>query len=191
MTFWLSCWLDFLTWLTPGPDTMYIVARSIAQGRRAGVLSALGIGTGLLVHTLLAAFGLSAILATSALAFTVVKVLGACYLIYLGIRLLLKKRKPSTTPNVTPLSDWLVYRQGVLSNVFNPKVARGPTPFLVLGAVFVVGGTLWSLGQAVFAASATVAIRQNTIVLAWLERVSGCVYIGLGLNMLRPKVHAV
>jgi threonine/homoserine/homoserine lactone efflux protein len=136
-----------------------------------------------------------------------VKVLGACYLIYPGIRLLLKKRKLSTTPNVTPLSDWLVYKQGVLSNVFNPKVtifflaflpqfvdseaARGPTPFLVLGAVFVGGGTLWSLGQAVFAASATAAIRQNTIVLAWLERVSGCVYIGLGLNMLGSKVHAV
>lgn len=99
---------SFLLWLTPGPDTMYILSRSIAQGRRAGVMSALGIGSGLLIHTLLAAFGLSALLAASAWAFAAVKTAGALYLIFLGV-------------------------------------------------IFVVGGTLWSLGQAVCAASATQA----------------------------------
>ncbi len=83
---WAFLTACFLLWLTPGPDTMYIFARSIAQGRRAGVMSAVGIGSGLLIHTLLAAFGLSAILATSAWAFVVVKTTGAVYLIYLGVQ---------------------------------------------------------------------------------------------------------
>src|SRR5215510_10773308 len=120
---WAFLAASFLLWLTPGPDTMYILARSIAQGRRAGLLSALGIGSGILVHTLLAAFGLSAVLATSAWAFAVVKVSGAAYLIYLGLQALRKKIEPLTTPNLSPLSGWRLYRQGVLSNTLNPKVA--------------------------------------------------------------------
>jgi threonine/homoserine/homoserine lactone efflux protein len=96
-----------------------------------------------------------------------------------------------------------VYREGVLCNALNPKVAvfflallpqfvdpaagRGPIPFLFLGAMFVVGGTLWCLGQAMCAASATRTIRRNPALLRWLERLSGCVYIALGLNLLRSK----
>src|SRR5262245_2449940 len=82
---------SFLLWLTPGPDTMYILGRSIGQGRRAGVMSALGIGSGLLIHTFLAAFGLAAILAASAWAFVAVKTAGAVYLVYLGVQALRKK----------------------------------------------------------------------------------------------------
>ena len=82
---------SLLLWLTPGPDTMYILARSVSQGRRAGLLSACGISTGLLVHTAFAALGLSALLATSAMAFNVVKLAGAFYLIYLGIDALRKR----------------------------------------------------------------------------------------------------
>jgi threonine/homoserine/homoserine lactone efflux protein len=200
---WAFVAASFLLWLTPGPDTMYILARSIAQGRRAGVMSALGIGSGLLIHTLLAAFGLSAILAASAWAFAAVKTAGAVYLIYLGVQALRKKVGTLAAPDLSPMSDWRVYRQGVVSNTLNPKVAifflaflpqfvdtaagRGPTPFLVLGAIFVVGGTLWCLGQAVCAASATRTIRRNPALLGWLERLSGCVYIALGLNLLRTK----
>src|SRR5262249_29640412 len=87
---------SFLLWITPGPDTMYILARSIAQGMRAGVLSALGIGGGILIHTALAAFGLSALLATSAVAFQGVKFAGAVYLIYLGIQAIRKPGKLAT-----------------------------------------------------------------------------------------------
>jgi threonine/homoserine/homoserine lactone efflux protein len=200
---WAFLAASFLLWLTPGPDTMYILARSIAQGRRAGVMSALGIGSGLLIHTLVAAFGLSAILAASAWAFAVVKTAGAVYLIYLGIQALRKKVGSLDAPDLRPIGSWRVYRQGVLSNTLNPKVAifflaflpqfvdpaggRGPMPFLVLGAIFVVGGTLWSLGQAVCAASATRSIRRNPALLRWLERLTGCVYIALGLNLLRSK----
>ena len=200
---WTFLAASFLLWLTPGPDTMYILARSIAQGRRAGVMSALGIGSGLLIHTLLAAFGLSAILAASAWAFATVKTAGAVYLIYLGVQALRKKVGTLTAPDLSPMGDWRVYRQGVVSNTLNPKVAifflaflpqfvdiaagRGPMPFLVLGAIFVVGGTLWCLGQAVCAASATRTIRRNAALVGWLERLSGCVYIALGLNLLRSK----
>ena len=200
---WAFVAASFLLWLTPGPDTMYILARSIAQGRRAGVMSALGIGSGLLVHTLLAAFGLSAILTASAWAFAAVKTAGAVYLIYLGLQALRKKIGRLDAPSLIPIGSWRVYRQGVVSNTLNPKVAifflaflpqfvdpaagDGPTPFLFLGAIFVVGGTLWSIGQAVCAASATRTIRRNPALLGWLERLSGCVYIALGLNLLRSK----
>ena len=200
---WAFLAASFLLWLTPGPDTMYILGRSIAQGRRAGVMSALGIGSGLLIHTLLAAFGLSAILAASAWAFAAVKTAGALYLIYLGLQALRKKVGTLAAPDLSPMSSWRVYRQGVVSNTLNPKVAifflaflpqfvdpaagLGPMPFMFLGAIFVIGGTLWSLGQAVCAASATRAIRRNPALLGWLERLSGCVYIALGLNLLRSK----
>jgi len=182
---------------------MYILARSVAQGRRAGVMSALGVGSGLLIHTLLAAFGLSAILAASAWAFAVVKIAGAGYLIYLGFQALRKRVGPLDASDLSQIGSWRVYRQGVVSNTLNPKVAifflaflpqfvhpaagLGPMPFLFLGAIFVVGGTLWSLGQAVCAASATRAIRRNPGLMWWLERLSGCVYIALGLNLLRSK----
>jgi threonine/homoserine/homoserine lactone efflux protein len=202
---WAFLAASFLLWLTPGPDTMYILARSIAQGRRAGVMSALGIGSGLLVHTLLAAFGLSAILAASA--FAVVKTAGAVYLVYLGIQALRKRVASLAVPDLRLTDSWLVYRQGVVCNTLNPKVAifflaflpqfvdpaggRGPMPFLFLGAIFVVGGTLWCLGQAVCAASATLTIRRNPAFLRWLERLTGCVYIALGLNLLRSRQQPV
>jgi threonine/homoserine/homoserine lactone efflux protein len=200
---WVFLVASLLLWLTPGPDTMYILAQSIAQGCRAGVMSALGIGSGLLIHTLLAAFGLSAILAASAWAFTAVKTAGAVYLVYLGLHALRKKVGRLDAPDLNPIGSWRVYCQGVVSNTLNPKVAifflaflpqfvdpvagHGPMPFLFLGALFVVGGTLWSLGQAVCAASATRTIRRNPALLGWLERLSGCVYIALGLNLLRSR----
>jgi threonine/homoserine/homoserine lactone efflux protein len=200
---WVFLVASLLLWLTPGPDTMYILAQSIAQGCRSGVMSALGIGSGLLIHTLLAAFGLSAILAASAWAFTAVKTAGAVYLVYLGLHALRKKVGRLDAPDLNPIGSWRVYCQGVVSNTLNPKVAifflaflpqfvdpvagHGPMPFLFLGALFVVGGTLWSLGQAVCAASATRTIRRNPALLGWLERLSGCVYIALGLNLLRSR----
>ena len=110
--------------LTPGQDTVYIVGRSVSQGRRAGLLSVLGIVSGSVIHTVAAAFGLSAILATSAQAFVVVKLAGAAYLAYLGIKMLLERpTSVEAAAEFTPERDWAVYRAGLLTNVSNPKVA--------------------------------------------------------------------
>ena len=200
---WAFLLASVLLWITPGPDNMYILARSIAQGRRAGLVSALGIGSGVLVHTLAAALGLSAILAASSWAFLAVKVAGAAYLIYLGIAALRRPVAPLVAPTLDPASGWRVYRQGVVSNLLNPKVAVfflaflpqfveagsgwGPLPFLLLGGLFVTGGTLWCVLFALGAATATSTLRRSPRLLVWLERLSGCVYIALGLNLLRSR----
>ena len=113
----------FLLNLTPGQDTFYIVGRSLAQGRRAGVLSVLGITSGCVVHTVAAAFGLSAILATSAHAFLAVKLVGAVYLGYLGIRMLIDRSTATGISELPVERSWAIYRAGVLTNVLNPKVA--------------------------------------------------------------------
>src|SRR5216110_3051933 len=110
--------------LTPGPDTVYILGRSVAQGREAGVASALGICVGSIFHTCAAALGLSAILATSALAFGAIKMLGGAYLVFLGIKILLDRRKHLSLPsNFRRQSIAAAFRQGVLTNILNPKVA--------------------------------------------------------------------
>lgn len=194
---------SFLLWITPGTDTMYILARSISQGRQAGIVSVLGVSSGILVHTVFAAFGLSAILATSAWAFTTIKIAGAAYLIYLGVQAWFKKAGPALTPNVDTVSNWQIYRQGLATNVLNPKVAifflaflpqfvnpaadLGSLPFLVLGMMFVTGGTIWCLLLAEFCAIATTKIRGHKKFANRLERMTGCVYIALGLNLLRSK----
>src|ERR1700736_733039 len=110
--------------LTPGPDTLYILGRSVAHGRRAGVASALGISVGSIFHTGAAALGLSAFLATSAWAFTAVKLAGAAYLIFLGVRALVQRGQNVSVPaefkaNTVPAA----FRQGILTNILNPKVA--------------------------------------------------------------------
>src|SRR5215208_3087481 len=109
--------------ITPGPDMLYVITRGVTQGRRAGMLSAIGVICGILVHTTAAALGLTLILQTSALAFLIVKTLGAAYLIYLGIKAWWEKSTfhlPASTSNV---SSRRVFWQGVFSNVLNPKVA--------------------------------------------------------------------
>jgi threonine/homoserine/homoserine lactone efflux protein len=189
--------------VTPGPDTLYIVSRSVSQGRRAGFVSALGISTGCLVHTGLTAFGLSAVLSTSAAAFNTVKIAGALYLIYLGIRALGSRPAATKDAPTVPRPALALYRQGVMTNVLNPKVALfflaflpqfivpgsglGPVPFLALGLLFVVQGTLWCVLLVLFASRATEAIRMNGRAALMLERFTGGVFIALGLNLLRTR----
>ena len=122
--YWLFVLAGVLLNLTPGQDTFYILGASIAQGRRVGVASALGIASGCVVHTLAAAAGLSAILATSATAFIAVKLAGAAYLIYLGVRYIMMRDHDFALVSTAPSRDaWKAYRQGVVTNVLNPKVA--------------------------------------------------------------------
>jgi len=188
--------------ITPGSDTIYILTRSIAQGKKAGVVSVLGISTGCLVHTFCAAFGLSLILTTSTTLFTIVKFVGAGYLVYIGIQML--KQRKSLFENQTMTSEQRtdllkIYRQGVLTNVLNPKVAlfflaflpqfirpeyvHGPLPFLILGGTFLTTGTLWCLFLAYAASVMTTTLRNNAHIGRILQKISGMVFIGLGLQL--------
>ena len=187
--------------LTPGPDTLYILGRSLAQGRRAGVLSVLGIGTGCVAHTVAAAFGISAILAASASAFATVRWLGAVYLVWLGISMLVGRRELAE-PDGAALpraGTWAIYRQGVLTNLLNPKVVlfymaflpqfvepssnAKPMAFLVLGGSFLTTGMLWCLALAWFAGAVGRRLRQHPGAGTWLNRAAGGLFLGLGAKM--------
>ncbi len=187
--------------LTPGADTLYILTRSIAQGRKAGMYSVLGISSGCLVHTSLAAFGLSVILGKSVLAFTLVQFAGAGYLMYLGVRAIVDKRNPFDNRVIdSKHNDYrTIYTQGVLTNVLNPKVALfflsflpqfidpknpyGPIPFMILGTTFLTTGTLWCFCLVFFASSITKVMRENHAGARILQRMSGIVFLGLGLRL--------
>jgi RhtB (resistance to homoserine/threonine) family protein len=192
--------------LYPGPDTFYIIGRSLSQGRGAGICAALGISTGAVVHTLLGAFGLSAILATSASAFTVLKYLGAAYLIYQGIRLICEKPQPtdSSTTLSTPVGLWRIYRQGALTNILNPKVAlfflaflpqfiSATSPnkvlsFLALGTVFIITGTIWCLILAVFSSSLGKRLRNSEAMTVRLRKINGVLFGLLGLKLATARI---
>jgi RhtB (resistance to homoserine/threonine) family protein len=194
----------FLLNVTPGPDTAYIVGRSVAQGRGAGLMSALGISAGCCVHSLACAFGLTALLATSATAFTVIKFAGAIYLIYLGTRLIFVK--PATTATAgesrtvgAPKSLKQLFLQGFWTNVLNPKVVlffvsffpqfvttgsdRKALAFLTLGAVFVVMSMLWNSFVAWIAGSVTQRFSGKPSVKKWLDRGVGSAFVGLGIKL--------
>ena len=187
--------------LTPGADTLYILTRSVAQGSRAGLVSVAGIMSGCVVHVLAAAFGLSLILTTSATAFFLVKWAGAIYLIFLGVRALTTRAPAFETQNSRFSNKDLVtiYRQGMITNILNPKVALfflsflpqfinpanadGPLPFLVLGGTFLVTGTLWCLVLTRTATRMTRMLRENAGIGMWMQKLSGIVFIGFGVSL--------
>ena len=128
---------SWLLIITPGPDMIYVITRGISQGRKAGVVSAIGVTLGILVHTLFAACGLAIILKTSALAFLIVKLAGAGYLVYLGVKTLVDKSDFSLTDDKPRAGTGTIFIQGILSNVLNPKIALF---FLAFLPQFVVPG---------------------------------------------------
>jgi threonine/homoserine/homoserine lactone efflux protein len=185
--------------VTPGPDTLYIVGRSSAQGGKAGSVAALGIGTGALVHVCAAALGLSALLAASATAFTAVKLVGAAYLIYVGISLI-RARASTAGPAELPRANFRgIFLQGFLTNVLNPKVAlfflaflpqfvsvdapSKAVAFLLLGAIFDFNGTLWNLLVAWSTARLSARITASRRITPWLNRCIGTLFVGLGLRI--------
>jgi RhtB (resistance to homoserine/threonine) family protein len=190
--------------LTPGPDTAYILGRSIVQGREAGIASALGICVGSIFHSCAAALGLSAILATSAVAFAAIKLLGGAYLIFLGIKMLLDRRRQLSLPsNFRRRTTIAAFRQGVFTNVLNPKVALfflaflpqfiNPASnmkvfaFLMLGLTFVTTGTIWCLILAWFASAFSERLRTNETIGQWLNRAAGALFVFLGLRLATAK----
>ncbi|MFC4321599.1 LysE family translocator [Litchfieldia salsa] len=193
--------------LTPGTDTMYIVSRSISQGRLAGIYSTLGISAGIITHTLLAAFGLSVILMQSTVLFTLIKMIGAVYLAYLGIKMLLEKQSEKSQVSLSQQSHIKIFVQGMITNVTNPKVAlfflaflpqfiqsdssvTSPIPFILLGLSFTITAGIWSLFTVYFSSMATNKLKGNSKISNLLNRLTGIVFIAMGLKLLSTKATA-
>lgn len=192
--------------LYPGPDTIYIIGRSLVQGRGAGVCAALGISSGAMIHTLLGAFGLSAVLAASASAFTVVKYLGAAYLIYQGFRLLSEPSAPAADQPLDHTRSGLrrIYRQGVLTNVLNPKVAvfflaflpqfisvSSPNKvlsFIILGLIFITTGTIWCVMVALFSSGVAGRLHGSSETTRRLRHINGILFMFLGLKLAAAEL---
>jgi len=186
--------------LTPGPDVLYIVSNSLRGGARAGMVAALGIFAGCFVHVAIATVGLGALLAASAMAFTVVKFIGAAYLLWMGVRLL-RASTPGWTPEAAPAEPDLrrVFRRGFLTNVLNPKVAlfflaflpqfiapdasHKTLAFLALGVLFSVNALPVTLGYAWLAAWAADRVSLVRRAMHWLDRAAGVLFIGFGLKL--------
>lgn len=179
----------------PGPAVLYIVSQSVYGGRLAGLVSAAGIASGGVVHVVAAVAGLSALILASAEAFTIVKVTGAAYLVYLGLRTLLRPASDTIGGRTRELGHWRTYRQGVIVNVLNPKTALFFLAFLpqfvdaehavrpqllVLGGIFttiaLASDCLWALA----AGSAGAVLQRSRAFLRVQRYVSGLVFIGLG-----------
>ena len=197
---WLFALSGILLNITPGPDTAYIVGRSLQMGWRGGAAAAIGISCGCLFHVTAASVGLSALLMASSTAFTLLKFVGAAYLLVTGLQMLwsrpviLNAGLASAPP---PLRR--VFWQGVLTNALNPKVAlfflaflpqfvdpesqAKPLAFLVLGLVFITTGTLWCLFLAAFASRAAHRLQQSEGVIVWINRALGGLFIYLGIRV--------
>ncbi len=189
----------------PGPSTLYVLGRSIAQGRRAGALSVLGIAAGTVCHILAVAFGLSALLAASQIGFSLIKCAGAAYLVFQGVQTLRKRAVTAEVPPVeaADVRAGFLFGHGMVTQILNPKVAlffiallpqfvrpadaHSPLPFLFLGLLFVAQDTAWFLAVAVFSAFFTTVLRRNSRCEEGLKWATGLLYIGLGLNLLRVK----
>jgi threonine/homoserine/homoserine lactone efflux protein len=187
--------------MLPGPDSLYIIGRSAGQGFRAGSVAALGIGTGTLIHILAAAFGLSAILATSVMAFAIVKIIGCLYLLYIGLTMLLAKEskalEQSIIKNNIPLSK--IFYQGFLTNTLNPKVAlfflafvpqfisvdspNKALSFIFLGLVFNINGMIWCHFLAWSSSSVSKKIKHNQLVTKCLTKFTGALFIYFGIKL--------
>jgi len=187
--------------VTPGPDMAYMAARSASGGFRAGAAAVLGTTTGCFVHTLAAAAGLSAVLATSAIAFDVIKWCGALYLLYAGLRLLLAKGRKATarTPSPPAAGAFTIFREAMLINVFNPKVALFFLAFLpqfidpdapakalaftLLGALFNFDSLFVNLPVAWFASRSAQRLRDGATARLILQRVTGSLFVLLAARL--------
>ena len=192
--------------LTPGTDTMYVLGKSLSGGKQLGYLSALGIGTGSLVHTLFAGFGLSIVLKESQIAFNIVKYLGAVYLAYLGVKLIMKAKNEKFDLTAVETQDkyFKTYISGVFTNILNPKVALFYLAFLpqfidsnyeynflsfiVLGVIFTMTGTIWCLILAKFSSKFSQKIKTNIKIKKSVDRLTGFIFILIGIKLALGKL---
>jgi threonine/homoserine/homoserine lactone efflux protein len=191
---------------TPGADFLFVLGRGASGGFAAGVWAALGVGAGCCLHILAAALGLSALIATSALAFSVVKWIGAAYLVYLGVSLLRARRGllAATTERRAPASRQRIFWQGFMTNALNPKVAlfflafvpqfidSGSTTkiqaFLLLGAIFNTNGTLWNIFVAWSAAALSRRLALTERIRRWVNRCIGALFVALGVRLALSRL---
>ena len=200
---WLFVVSGLLLNVAPGPDSLFIMARSASQGWRAGLVACWGVGAGVFVHVGAAALGLSALLATSAMAFTVVKIAGALYLVWIGLGMLRQRTEVdmASAADVAPraIPHRQIFRQGFLTNVLNPKVAlfflafvpqfiapdaaSKPLAFVLLGAIFDFNGMLWCHALALSTAFASRRLNVGAVVARWLNRAIGAMFVALGVRL--------
>jgi threonine/homoserine/homoserine lactone efflux protein len=198
--YWMFVAASVVLVLVPGPDMAYMLGRTVAQGRRAGLVAALGINTGAYVHLIAAVTGLSAILMTSALAFTLVKAVGAAYLVYLGVQTLLSARKAENPAvSLEGASMRAAFWQGFLSDALNPKVAifylaflpqfvdpAGPRPLvqiLALGLTANMVALPINILIVLASSSLTGSLRRNARVAVLLKQALGLSFLGLGARL--------
>jgi len=183
----------------PGPATLLTLARSSQSGIRVGLFTGFGIAVGDIVHTLLAVLGISAIILTSALLFSIVKYVGAAYLIYLGIKALFEKKGLTLAKTTQELTAPAAFRQGVILEVLNPKSAMFFLAFLpqfvnpeqgfvalqliTLGLLFVLMGLLSTLVVALSAGRIGAFLRRNPVLMRRQNKAVGTLYCGLGLRL--------
>jgi threonine/homoserine/homoserine lactone efflux protein len=189
--------------MAPGPDFIYVTTRGIADGNKAGILSALGVSVGLLIHTMFAAFGLSAIIQTSRIAYLIIKYVGAAYLIYIGFKAILTKSETKSAALPRFNKKRKIFKQAVLTNVFNPKaivtfmaflpqfvdvhVQNHMTQFLCLGCMFSAMAIIWFGLIGYFAGAAGGFLKRNKYVQNVMRYISGTIMIALGLRLAVNK----
>jgi len=206
MTDW-NYWLVFFTAaialnVSPGPDLLYILSRTIAQGTKVGLASAAGVCSGAVVHVLTAAFGLSALLATSATTFAVVKYAGAAYLLYLGVQALKSRGNALEIPvheESVVVTPWQAFRQGALVDILNPKTAiffmaflpqfvrpnlgSSSSQLIFLGLLVIFVGLIIESIFVLIAARSTDFFRRNPKTSAWLDHALGAILVSLGFKL--------
>lgn len=199
--FYLFLSVSILINLSPGPDMLYTAARSLSQGTKAGIISALGIFTGCLFHITAAVIGLSKIIEESVLVFSIIKYAGAAYLVYLGIKIIFKRKNNQPgIASLLPMRNSKIFFQGMITNMLNPKVAIFFLSFLpqfinphshhiqkqiaFLGLWFDVQGCIVLILVASLTGFFRHLLLQNKTFWNWQEKITGTILVGLGIKML-------
>lgn len=191
--------------ITPGNDTIFILTKSIGQGRKAGIISAIGIAAGCVVHTIMAALGLSLVISQSLILFNVIKYAGVLYLFYMGYKMIRERDfiNSGAIEKLESVRYGKVFRDAMITNVLNPKVAlffiaflpqfidpsvrNTVVPFLLLGSAFIATGTIWCLFLAIFAATVSNRLKRDPRASMVINRLCGLTLIGLGIKVALSK----
>ena len=189
--------------LAPGPDNIYVLTRGITQGKKAGLVAALGFSSGLIFHTLLAVLGFAAIIKASPLAYQAIRYAGAAYLVYLGLRALRAKSIVEAGVPAQLLQPSKIYWQSVIANMLNPKVTLFFIAFLpqfvnvqagnialqmlLLAAIFIVMTLCIFAAIASFSGLVGAYLQRNASASTYLNRLAGCAFIGLGIRIALPE----